>query len=404
VVSVALFVQGLALAGIVASSGSLPDRLGRVLALVVLTAAVLAAIDSPFRWTVGVGALVGGLVGTVVGLGIGVMHSVVARVDAVAAMALVALATGLLLLVVALSELVRGLPGWWRLLSVPVALTVVILVLFPVTQSVYATNVPRGTDSAATPADRGLAYEQVMVATRDGASLAAWYLPGSNHAAVVVLHGSGSSKESVLDQGAVLARHGYGVLLLDARGHGGSSGYAMDFGWFGEADVSGAVDYLIRRADVDPTRIGVLGESMGGEEAIGALGADLRLRVVVAEGATNRIAEDRGWLPNGLNGQVQRVIDRVTYTVAGWLTSAPEPAPLRDSIAKAAPRPVLLVAAGNVPDEQAAADLMRTAAPTSVTVWVAPNANHTGALRAQPAKWTQRVTRFLDAAMLPAPG
>jgi uncharacterized protein len=203
-----------------------------------------------------------------------------------------------------------------------------------------------------------------------------------------VLHGSGSSKASVLDQGAVLARHGYGVLLLDARGHGGSSGYAMDFGWFGEADVSGAVDYLMRRPDVVPTRVGVLGESMGGEEAIGVLGADPRLRVAVAEGATNRIAEDRGWLPTGLDGKVQRVIDWVTYTVAGWLTSAPEPAPLRGSIARAAPRPVLLIAAGTTSDEGAAAELMRTAAPTSVTVWVAPNANLTGALSAQPAQWT----------------
>lgn len=157
-----------------------------MLALVVLTAAVLAALDSPARWTVGVGALAGGVVGTVVGVGIGVMHSVVAGVDAVAALALVALATGLLLLVVALSELVGGLSGWWRLLSVPVTLTVVILILFPVTLAVYATNVPRGTASAATPAGRGLAYEQVMVATRDGASLAAWYIPGSNRAALSV--------------------------------------------------------------------------------------------------------------------------------------------------------------------------------------------------------------------------
>jgi hypothetical protein len=47
---------------------------------------------------------------------------------------------------------------------------------------------------------------------------------------------------------------------------------------------------------------------------------------------------------------------------------------------------------------------MRTAAPTNVTVWVAPNVNHTGALRAQPAQWAQRVTRFIDAALLPAPG
>jgi pimeloyl-ACP methyl ester carboxylesterase len=32
----------------------------------------------------------------------------------------------------------------------------------------------------------------------------------------------------------VLAEHGYGVLLFDARGHGLSEGTAMDFGWYGD--------------------------------------------------------------------------------------------------------------------------------------------------------------------------
>jgi uncharacterized protein len=46
----------------------------------------------------------------------------------------------------------------------------------------------------------------------------------------------------------VLARHGYGVLLFDARGHGRSEGRAMDFGWFGDLDVSAAVSFLVARA------------------------------------------------------------------------------------------------------------------------------------------------------------
>jgi hypothetical protein len=32
---------------------------------------------------------------------------------------------------------------------------------------------------------------------------------------------------------AVLARHSYGTLLLDTRGHGLSGGHVMDFGWWG---------------------------------------------------------------------------------------------------------------------------------------------------------------------------
>jgi len=66
----------------------------------------------------------------------------------------------------------------------------------------------------------------------------------------------------------------------------------MDFGWYGEADVSAGVSYLAGRSDVDEGRIAVVGLSMGGEEAIGAAAAR-RIRAVVAEGATNRAFADR---------------------------------------------------------------------------------------------------------------
>jgi hypothetical protein len=36
----------------------------------------------------------------------------------------------------------------------------------------------------------------------------------------VLLPGAGSTRTAVLPQAAVLARHGYGALLLDTRGHG----------------------------------------------------------------------------------------------------------------------------------------------------------------------------------------
>src|SRR4051794_35240236 len=108
--------------------------------------------------------------------------------------------------------------------------------------------------------------------------------------------GAGSTRSDVLDHAIVLARHGYGVLLFDARGHGRSGGRAMDFGWYGDWDVAAAVSYLQRRADVDPDRMAAVGMSMGGEEAIGAAASLPALRAVVAEGATNRTSADWGFL------------------------------------------------------------------------------------------------------------
>jgi predicted alpha/beta hydrolase len=106
---------------------------------------------------------------------------------------------------------------------------------------------------------------------------------------VIVIAGSGSTRAAVLDQGAVIARHGYGVLFMDNRWHGTSGGTAMDFGWWGERDLYGAVSYLETRRDVLNGRVAILGESMGGEEAIGAVGSDSRVRAVIGEGVTGRL-------------------------------------------------------------------------------------------------------------------
>src|SRR5206468_1520008 len=87
-----------------------------------------------------------------------------------------------------------------------------------------------------------------------------------------------------------------GSATPDARGHGRSAGRAMDFGWYGDADVQGAVTFLGAQPDVRDGRIAAVGLSMGGEEAIGAAATDPRIRAVVAEGATGRVAADNDWL------------------------------------------------------------------------------------------------------------
>ena len=181
--------------------------------------------------------------------------------------------------------------------------------------------------------------------------LAGWWVPSKNRAAVVLLHGAGSTRTAVLDQAAVLGSHGYGVLMVDARGHGDSGGRGMDFGWYGERDVTAALNFLTNQSEVTADRIGIVGLSMGGEAAIGAAGADSRVRAVVAEGATTRVAADKAYLAAyGLRGDIQRGIDWGTYTVAGLLSPAPEPEPLRDSVKDAqtdgTPTPVLLITAG----------------------------------------------------------
>lgn len=302
----------------------------------------------------------------------------------------------------------RAVRGWRRAVPITLVALLAYVLLLPLGIAVYATNPPRGAIGDRTPADVGLAFADAVMPTTDGVLLAGWYVPSSTGAAVVLLPGSGSTRSATLDHAAVLARHGFGVLLADPRGHGESEGSAMEFGWFGEIDIGAAVTYLVRLPDVDPARIAVVGLSMGGEEAIGALAADPRIGAVVAEGATGRLWRDRTWLADsyGLRGRIQIGVDAITGALADLLTDAAPPAPLGVAVAAAAPRPVLLVAAGDRPDEVAAATALERCSPATVSVWVVPGAPHIGGLATDPTAWDRRVTGFLSAALAfpgPAP-
>ena len=344
-----------------------------------------------------------GITGTVTGAGVASAHLAKAGPDAAAVAAAVVLVTGIVLLVWGAAALVRAVPGWWRLLAVPAAIALLWFVLFPLTVAVYATNLPPGPLGSATPATYGLAYQNVAFRTADGVRLSAWYIPSRNGAAVVLLPGSGSTRTAVLGQAAVLARHGYGTLLLDTRGHGLSGGHAMDFGWWGDRDIAAAVSFLARQPAVHPGRIGLVGESMGGEQALAAIGADPRIRAVVAEGATGQQLADRGWLPHGTDGVLQRGMEWVQYTAAGLISGAPRPMSIPDALRAAVPRPVLIIAAGAVADEPIAARWFQAASPGTVHVWVVPHAGHTQGLATAPRAWETHVISFLHAALAPAP-
>ncbi|HET9974429.1 MAG TPA: alpha/beta fold hydrolase [Streptosporangiaceae bacterium] len=148
--------------------------------------------------------------------------------------------------------------------------------------------------------------------------LSGWYIPAHADAAVILLPGAGETRTAVLGQAAVLARHGYGALLVDTRGHGRSAGHAMDFGWWGDRDVAAAVSFLARQPRIQAGKIAVLGESMGGEQALAAAGSDPRIRAVVAEGAEGQQLADRGWRPHDITGIIDRGMEWVQYTVPAY--------------------------------------------------------------------------------------
>ena len=173
----------------------------------------------------------------------------------------------------------------------------------------------------------------------------------------------------------------------------------MDFGWWGNRDIDGAVTWLAARSDVTAGRIGVVGLSMGGEEAIGAAATDTRIRAVVTEGAVWRGSMDTGWLATDLDGYIQRAMLAIQTAITRLLTSAPQPISLHRAIQAINPRPLLLIAGRS---ELRGDRYLRDASPSTVELWELPDTPHVSALAYHPAEWEAHVIGFLDRA-LPMP-
>lgn len=342
-----------------------------------------------------------GVAATSAGAGIGIRYLQKTGLTLQTVLGLATLLIGLMLLGYAARTAWKSLHRWWHLALLPAGL-VVLAVVYASALAIAVTVVPPTELGAATPADEGLAYEEVTFTTSDGVDLSAWFVPSRNGAAVVLKHGAGSTRTATVRHAGVLADHGYGVLLMDARGHGRSAGEGMDYGWYGDPDTSAAVTFLTRRDGVVPSRIGVVGLSMGGEEAIGAAGADPRIKAVVAEGATGRTATDNEDIrPDDYATVLERGLDWYTFGLMDLFTDASPPASLRESVDAAGGTEFLIVAAGTVEKELLAADSMRAVDPRRVEVWTVPGSGHMQGLGTAPEDWERRVVGFLDGQLQP---
>ena len=252
---------------------------------------------------------------------------------------------------------------------------------------------------AETPADRGLAYRDVEFASADGITLRGWYLPSRNGAAIIAGHGIGGSR--LLEPAEILSRHGYGVLSFDWRAHGESDGELCTFGYYEVRDVEGALAWLGEQADVDPERIGMLGESMGAVAAIRAAAALPGIRAVVADSAYPDLEEGIGNIWRG-TGLPAFPFVPLQIAIGEWRTGLELDAmqPLED-VAAISPRPILILAGGKDPvTGDDAGQRYYEAAGEPKELWFEPEMGHVSFCKVVPEEYEQRVVEFFDAALL----
>lgn len=135
------------------------------------------------------------------------------------------------------------------------------------------------------PADFGLDFETVQVNTKDNLLLNGWYIKPDNASLIIMQHGYKRDRSELLQEAAMLAEAGYGVLITSVRAHDVNPGEEISFGLKEMNDLDAWVQYARTIPNIDQDKIGMLGNSLGASMAIQYSANHEVIRAVVAHSA-----------------------------------------------------------------------------------------------------------------------
>jgi pimeloyl-ACP methyl ester carboxylesterase len=249
-----------------------------------------------------------------------------------------------------------------------------------------------------TPLSAGYNFEDVVLTTQDGLSLSAWYLPDRNQRAVILAHGAGGNRGQLWQLGRELNDNGYGVMLLDLRAHGESSGDTFTQGWL---DFFAAVEFLQTR---DIKHIGAYGFSLGANMALQAASLSPAIEAIVVDGPSPVVLSD--FTPSlTLSGLLY-----IPYDVVYWLRleslSEGRFAAMSNhqAVGLIAPRPMFFIAAGAEPsgfEEKTVRsfyDVAKNISPDTVQFWLIEDVFHGGGLANHTNEYLRHVLSFFESA------
>jgi uncharacterized protein len=241
--------------------------------------------------------------------------------------------------------------------------------------------------------ENNLSFREVTFNSRDGLALFGRFVPGRNHATILLIHPLGSSNNNMLIYAEFLTNAGYGVFMIDLRAHGSSDGDTSTYGLREADDVAGAVDYLLSRLDVNGQKIGALGISLGAQAALrGALKTDC-IRALVLEGLGPVKLSDHGGKPKSLRRWVNYPFNWLYYRIYEFMVGGKDTS-VMEAIGHITPRPILLIASGE--KDIYFNRLFFQAANEPKELWELPNGEHGAAIVADSRTYLQRVVEFFD--------
>jgi len=198
------------------------------------------------------------------------------------------------------------------------------------------------------------------------------------------------------DHAGFLNEAGYGVLMLDMRAHGESSGDRRMSGWPDTVDVAAQVDFLTGQPDIE--HIGIIGFSTGAQVAARAAADLSQIEAIVLDGPSPATGGDVRPLTDD---HALFVFWYVTYSLIDQALALTldidVPEAVVDALARIEDRPVLVIAGAKERPEPDYGKAYREALGDNGELWLIDGATHGTTWYVAP-EYGERVIAFFDAA------
>lgn len=171
-----------------------------------------------------------------------------------------------------------------------------------------------------TPADIGLAFDEVFFVSGDGVRLCGWFIHSEQSKNVVLFcHGNAGNISDRLDTISIFNQLGLSIFIFDYRGYGKSEGKPDEKGTY--ADAEAAMKWIVENKNILHEDVIIFGRSLGGAVAAW-LAKKCTPRALILESAFTSVP-DMGskiypWLP-------VRLMSRFSYSTIDYIRDVNSP-------------------------------------------------------------------------------
>lgn len=253
-----------------------------------------------------------------------------------------------------------------------------------------------------TPNDFGMEYEDVTVTNPDGMTLAGWFIPSQNGAVIIMQHGYKSTRDELLNEAQMMQAHGYGVLVTSVRAHDQSEGELITLGYYEMQDMEAWYQYLISRDDIDPEKIGIIGNSYGGMLSIQYAAQNENIKAVVANCAFSSMSDTVSTSVRHFTGLPDfPFVPLIVFWAENMTGIQMEEIDTTQWIPNISPRPVFLMQGGkDTVISPESGQILYDAANEPKELWFDPELGHVGFDKERAEEYEARVSAFFDQYLL----